>query len=127
MVAELFEIGPVGIPRVNAVWQRPIEGLTAAIRARVGDRPRVNCWPYRLGNVGFVSLDLAGSKGNVNLTIYEADVTEIERLWANETTLECRVADLVDAFYLVVLLLDALGFDCASSPVSTFLPRTIAK
>lgn len=111
---EFFEIGPAGNPRMYAAWQQPIDELASAIRARVGNHPSVNCWPYRLGNIGFVSVDLAGSKGEVNLTIYEADVTEIERLGVSETTLECRVADLVDAFYLVALLMDAVGFDCAS-------------
>ncbi len=125
----LFDIGPAGHARLNPGWTGAVSDFCEAMRTEVGANPTVRCWPYRIGNVGFIAFDVSGEGGDVSLPIAEGDCIEIplQGKVLESTDPLCLVADTVDAFYLVSTLLEALGLPAASGGVAVFGGRTIAR
>lgn len=109
--APLFEIGPAGNLRPDPLWKGEVSDFCDAVKAEVGADPRVRCWPYRIGDAVFVAFDVTGRSGDVSLTIVEGDYIEIpmQGKALEGTDPVCLVVDMVDAFYLVSTLLEALG------------------
>ena len=110
MADPMFWIDPVGNLAVEAVWRKPVAGLCVKIREVVGENAMVSYWPYRAGLTPYVALDIEGDSGEINLTIMESEVNELPsaEMLESQGDCECRVMDMVDAYYLVVSVLKSL-------------------
>ena len=107
--APLFLWGDAGPPRPGPEWAGAISEYCDAVRLAVGGNPTARWWPYRSGNAVCVAFDAWGDVGEVSVTIVEGDCVNIPLDRRQPGFDEPQVADLVDACYLVALLLESLG------------------
>lgn len=123
----LFWIGPEGSPRLDPQWAGAVADFCEAVRTAVGENPSAGWWPYRSGNAACVAFDAWGDAGEVEITILAVGRIAIQRDRREPGYYEPQVVDLVDGFYLVALLLEALGLASPESLKGFGGPRTIDK
>ena len=105
----LFRAQSDGRPKPDPRWAGAVTGFCGGVRAAVGQHPNARWWPYRSGNAACLAFDASGDRGDVSLTILEGDCVNIPLEGGQPGNADPQVVDLVDAFYLVALLLESLG------------------
>jgi hypothetical protein len=107
----LYRVDPDAVIRMDAYDERALNALFASIKQRLGSNIRVSCWPYRHGQHWCLALDLEGSTGEVNLTLFAGDEPRLPGVRNCNLALtveDWRVSDGIDAFYVVCSLLSVL-------------------
>ncbi len=110
MSEPMFWIDPLGNLEIDSPWRGPVAAFCLRIREVVGDNVIVNSWFYRVGLTPYFALDIKGDRGEVNLTMMESEVNELPsaEMLENQGDYECRVMDMVDAYYLASEVFSAL-------------------
>lgn len=108
----LFLAGPDGGASVNPKWADAVSQFCESVKKILGSNPSGRVWPYRCGGSMFLSVDLEGDKGEVNMTIYECGPDPVIPVFSGKENsgwnCEPTVTDAVDAFYLVDSLIKHL-------------------
>jgi len=124
----IFAIGPSGSAQLHTAWHTKITQFCVGIETAVGSHAKVHLRPYRLGQTGYLALDLKGDTGEVSITIIEGTSSKLSNTssisCSNE--IECEVMDMIDAYYLAAIVLMSLGLSWPGLPISFSGPKTIA-
>jgi len=116
----IFDIGPNCHLQITTSWKLALDEFAKGFAAAVGKHPNLYIWPYRLGSLTYVSVDADGEFGYMMMTIVVCGRSELPKIETVTSDGQCEVdvMDLVDAFYLVQAIHQAIGPCTVKSGVS---------
>ena len=106
-----FDIDPNCHLQIKTSWKLALDEFAKGFAAAVGKQPALYIWPYRVGALTYVSVDADGEFGYMMMTIVvcgSSELPDIEDV-TSDGQFQVDVIDLVDAFYLVQAIYQAMG------------------
>lgn len=129
----IFPVGPGGSSPLSAAARIRLFALSTFIYDHVGENSSACWYPFRcqysFGPSCF-ALEIGGSRGTFHITMLPAQETRLPTPDELVHKLRCRtlilpVADLTDAFYLGLFLLENLAVKPAFDPQQIIVPASI--
>jgi hypothetical protein len=107
----IFDIGPNCDLQITKPWKLALDEFAKGFAAAVGKQPALYIWPYRVGALTYVSIDIEGEFGHMMMNIAfcgRSKLPDIEDV-TSDGQFQVEVIDLVDGFYLVQAIHQAMG------------------